>query len=374
MIRRSSTFHPRQRGQKGAALLLAMLTVALVATLAAAATWQQWRAIEIESAERQRIQASWILGGALDWSRLILREDARANRNGGNADHLGEPWATPLEEARLSSFLAVDRENNADTGDDVMEAFLSGEIQDAQSKLNFANVISSPQGNGSDGSGSNLRNVVSGVINGAAAPASGASGSANRASSASATTRASLSTEDLAAFSRLFAQLGLPEAELKLAADNLLESTLKADEDLKPSATPLIPTRYAQLGWLGLSESTLKALEPYVTLLPERTKVNLNTAAPMVLSAAIEGLDVALAQYVVAQREVTPLGSVDDLKRLAPTLDGEALDSSRLDVRSRYFEVRGRLRLDNTIIEERSLVARRGMFMKVIWRERMKGG
>ena len=64
--------------QRGAALLLAMLTVALVATLSSAALWQQWRALSIESAERQRLQASWILGGALDWARLILREDSVA--------------------------------------------------------------------------------------------------------------------------------------------------------------------------------------------------------------------------------------------------------------------------------------------------------
>ena len=73
------------RRQRGAALLLAMLTVALVATLATAALWQQWRNVEIEASERSRLQASWILGGALDWARLILREDART----GGPDHLG---------------------------------------------------------------------------------------------------------------------------------------------------------------------------------------------------------------------------------------------------------------------------------------------
>ena len=98
-----------KRGQRGAALLVAMLTVTLVATFAAAALWQQWRAVEVEGAERARMQAGWILTGALDWSRLILREDART----GGADHLAEPWAVPLQEARLSTFLAADR--NADT-------------------------------------------------------------------------------------------------------------------------------------------------------------------------------------------------------------------------------------------------------------------
>ena len=41
---------PRALRQRGAALLTAMLTVALVATLASAALWQQWRQVEIEIA------------------------------------------------------------------------------------------------------------------------------------------------------------------------------------------------------------------------------------------------------------------------------------------------------------------------------------
>ena len=95
------------RRQRGAALLAAMLTVTLVATMAAAALWQQWRSVEIEAAERTRVQSAWLLTGALDWARLILREDARS----GGADHLAEPWAVPLQEARLSSFLSKDASN-----------------------------------------------------------------------------------------------------------------------------------------------------------------------------------------------------------------------------------------------------------------------
>ncbi len=84
-----------------------MLTVTLVATFAAAALWQQWRSIEIETAERARVQSAWILIGALDWSRLILIEDYNANP--GGSDHLAEPWAVPLQEARLSTFLAAEK-------------------------------------------------------------------------------------------------------------------------------------------------------------------------------------------------------------------------------------------------------------------------
>ena len=95
--------------QQGAALLMAMLTVALVATLAAAGVWLQWRSIEVEAAERQRGQAHWLLLGALDWSRIILREDARAGGENGQ-DHLAEPWAVPLQEARLSTFVSSNAE------------------------------------------------------------------------------------------------------------------------------------------------------------------------------------------------------------------------------------------------------------------------
>src|ERR1035438_1823437 len=80
--------------QAGAALLTAMVIVALIATLATSMIWQQWRAVQVEAAERSRVQSAWILSGALDWARLILREDAR---NGGT-DDLGEPWAVPLAE------------------------------------------------------------------------------------------------------------------------------------------------------------------------------------------------------------------------------------------------------------------------------------
>src|SRR3954468_7432952 len=112
-----------RRRQRGAALLTAMIIVALVATRAGSRVGQQWRAIQVEAAERARTQSAWVLSGALDWARLILREDAKT----GGVDHLGEPWAVPLAEARLSTFLAADKDNTEDAPD----AFLSGSITDA---------------------------------------------------------------------------------------------------------------------------------------------------------------------------------------------------------------------------------------------------
>ncbi len=325
-----------KRRQQGAALLLAMLTVTLVAALAASALWQQWRALEIERAERQRAQAAWILAGALDWARLILREDARGNQTNGNPDHLGEPWALPLEEARLSSFLAADRDNNADSA---LEAFLSGEMTDLQSRLNFNNAVRQTVGQGSgQGQGPGTRQVE-------------------------------ISEPDLDILRRLYEQLGLPVSELDAAVNELLASTRLALSDPLPSRTALLPAKLSQLSWLGLSPQSLARLEPHLTVLPQRTTLNLNTASAEAIAASLPGLDLAQARQLVSARERKPFRAIAEAQRLLP--EGPVTLSDQYHgVRSAYFEVRGRLRLDDTIIEERSLVVRQALDVRIVWRER----
>jgi len=317
------------RAQRGAALLLAMLTVTLVAALAASAAWQQWRSIEIERAERQRGQAAWILAGALDWARLILREDARGNQTSGNPDHLGEPWALPLEEARLSSFLAADRDNNADG---VLQAFLSGEMIDLQSRLNFNNVIRR-EGNG-------------------------------------AALKVELAEPDLQALQRLYEGLGLPVSELQAAANELLATTRLSLTDPLPSRTALLPAKFSQLAWLGISRESLARLEPHLTVLPQRTTLNLNTASAEAIAASAPGLDLARARRLVSVRERTPFRTLAEAARVLGESEAPVLSDQYHGVRSEHFEVRGRLRLDDTIIEERSLVVRRNLDVRIVWRER----
>ena len=314
--------------QRGAALLLAMLVVTLVATLASAALWQQRRASEVVQAERQRVQAGWILTGALDWARLILREDARDNQSSGNADHLGEPWATPLEEARLSSFLAADKNNNTDG---MLEAFLSGEVVDLQSRMNFLNVV--------------------------------------RVVGTGAQTTVELSEADMGSFAKLYELLGLPTSELNTAANELRASMRLALSDPLPSRTSLLPKKFAQLAWLGIGRRSLAALEPHVTVLPNRSTLNLNTASAQAICASVPGMDLAQARQVTAAREREPFKSLAAVSITVPAIAGQLSDLYH-GVRSNHFEVRGRLRLDNTIIEERSLVVRNNLDVRVTWRER----
>ncbi len=317
-----SAKHLSRRSQGGAAILTAMLTVTLVATLASAALWQQWRSVEVEAAQRGRVQSGWILVGALDFARLILREDARS----GAADHLAEPWAVPLEEARLATFLATGNVSDTTQQDDVRQAFISGQIIDMQGRLN-------------------VRNLVEG---------------------------GKVSEPALRQFGRLFSLLGVAEGELARLAENL-RLALEPAADIRAGATaPLMPQRVEQLGWLGLSARSIALLSPYITILPQSTPVNLNTAPAEVIFASIEEPDMALARRIVTARALSHFKSLAEAARLLGDVPGQ-IAQERHSVSSRFFEVRGKLRLDDAAVHERSLVVRDGLDVKVLWRERAAG-
>lgn len=307
--------------QRGAAILTAMLTVVLVATLASAMLWQQWRGIEIEAAQRTRVQAAWILVGALDWARLILREDARQ----GGADHLAEPWAVPLAPARLSTFLAAERGEAlvADETSADQEAFLSGAIEDLQARLNITNLIDGSQ----------------------------------------------LHAPSLAAWSRLFKLLKLPEGELQAMADALLRAAAASKGVASTGSRPLLPKSLAELRWLGLSARTLTQLQPYVTLLPERTPINLNTAPAEVLHASVPGLDMAQAEQLVQARAARPIDTLMDAGKLVNNPEVQ-FESTEHAVATRFFNVTGQLRLGQATVQEQSVLQRDGLTVKTISRTR----
>lgn len=331
----------RRAQQRGAALLTAMVIVVLVTTMAASMVWQQWRAVQVESAERSRAQSFWILNGALDWARLILREDARS---GSNVDHLGEPWATPLAEARLSSFLAVDQDNT----DDAPDAFLSGGITDVQSRYNLRNLIEQGQ----------------------------------------------VLPDELKAFQRLCESVGVSPSVAAGIAEGLRQAILGTDlagasqpggpsaaqaGDAQPSGQaappvsenpPLLPMSVDQLVWLGVGPTELERLRPYITILPQPTPVNVNTAPKEVIAAVVDGLDLGSAERLVLRRQRNPFSSLEEVSK---ALGSTPIDARRLGVSSSYFEVRGRLRFEDRVLEQRYLVERRGQDVITLHQERLAG-
>ena len=298
---------------RGAALLVAMVLLSVVATLASGMVWQQWKAVQVETAERARVQTAWILSGALDWARLILREDARS----GRATSLNEPWATPLAEARLSTFLAVDRDHNADEGPD---AFLAGAISDAQARYNLRNL----------------------VVDGKLVPA------------------------QLAILQRLCTSAGVDAATASLLADGLRAAATGE------ATAPLEPEQWADLAWLGVDATSLQRLASVAVLLPVATPVNLNTASREVLAGVVAGLDLGGADRLVQRRARQPFRNLTEAGQVL----GAAVPLGERDVgvKSAYFEIRGRLRLEQRVQEELTLVERQpDLRVVAIGRQRLNG-
>jgi len=300
------------RPQRGAALLTAMIIVTLIVTLAASMVWQQWRAVQVETAERARVQSAWILNGALDWARLILREDARS----GRPTALTEPWATPLAEARLSTFLAVDTSN----AEDAPDAFLSGVITDAQARFNLTNLVQ----------------------------------------------QGKLVPAEVEALDRLCQAVGV-SSDVAGRIGQGLRAADAASTSAGTTDAPLRPRSVEQLSWLGVDADSLERLTPYVVLLPVRTPVNINTASREVLAAAIKGLDLATAERLVQTRQRDPFKSLTAVQNLLPGIP--TLNQQQVALFSSFFEVRGRLRLEDRVLEQRSLVERRGLEIVVLQRE-----
>ena len=313
----------RRRDTRGAALLLAMIILGLVATITAGMVWQQQRAVQVEGAERARAQSAWILRGALDWARLILREDQRSGRGRAHPfDSLDEPWATPLAEARLSTFLAADKDNNVDTGP---EAFISGSIVDAQSFFN-------------------LRNLVD--------------------------TAGKLVPAQVDALQRLADLAGAPSDTASRIAEGL-QAAWVPQANAGAQGAPIRPATVADLVWLGIDEATIARLAPWVALLPVPSVVNANTAPREVLAAVIDGLDLGTAERLVQMRQRKPFETIDQLQAQLP--ESKKADPARVGVGTSWFRVVGQLRLEDRVLAEVSLLQRDGDRVTV-WRSERQSG
>lgn len=305
-------------------MLAAMLTLTLVATLAAGAAAQQWRGVETERADRERGQAAWLQWGAMDWIRIILREDARK----GGSDDLSEVWAVPLKELRLSDFLTSGASGAVLLADQSIDnVFLSGQAQDMQARLNVFNLVQSGQVN----------------------------------------------TDTLAIFTKLFDLQGLDVAELEAMKDNLRFAQATAPTDPAGASAVLLPERLEELTLMGLSSGSLERLRPFITWLPKRTPININTASAEVLYASLPAMDLDTARKIISARQNNPFATFADVDKAVPALAGQ-FGAGYHSTTTNFFEVTSRLRFAegarSTVMIERSVVERNGLNVVVLWRER----
>lgn len=288
---------------RGFALLSAMITVTIVAAISASAFWIRWRSAEVEIADQGRHQISWLIRGALAWSRLILSEDAKANAR-KPVDHLAEPWAIELNDSKISTFVSYDQKQLE--GDP--EVFLSGKIVDEQGMLNIRNLVQNDR----------------------------------------------VDLQMAAVFARLFDSVGVEGSELMTVIERLGD----------PNQLP--PSSDRELSWLGLSEDAMAKLNGLVTWLPIATPVNVNTAPALVLSALFPGLQSGQVSELLLQRTREAWQSLDDFStKVGPAV--RQVSDKQISFHSDYFRVVGRVSTGNSFQTEEALMRRTGSTVEILW-------
>ena len=275
--------------QHGIALLTILVMVALATILAATIAKRQTNTAENTGYLMRQDQSLLYAKSAEAFFSELLIQDSD---NGGNIDHLQENWAKPMPAFPVE------------------DGFISGRLLDESGKFNLNNLL-----------------------------------------------KADGSVDDSARrwFEKLLQRVGLP-AELSQAvidwqdANDETTGAMGAESNYYQGLDPSYlasNTRFHQVEELklvrGFEGKNYDLIAPYVTALPEATKINMNTAAPLLLASIDPKLDVkTLEQELKAkQAELAYFNSVEDLWKLNAFSGIEPQNKTDaaawLDSKSNYF-------------------------------------
>ncbi|WP_206955507.1 type II secretion system minor pseudopilin GspK [Trinickia acidisoli] len=360
--RRPSFSHPVSRPrlalrrQRGAAIITALLVVTLSAILVAGVLWRQQ--VQIRRIQNQRLltQAQWVARGAVDWTRLILRSQADT---APTVTYLGGIWAVPIAKTRLSDFIG--KSGGADAGESA-QTYLSGSIEDAQAKFNLHNLVAIPA--------PGLLQVDQTETAAFARLLSLLGLDGGLAKTVAVQMRASLMQSATRFQNPLSTTLGSaaapqPQPGGAVGAGNVTDQPgLEGGDDESADARPLQFTSVdSLLNVPGFTPEIVARLRPFVTVLPTRTPVNMNTAPAEVIAAIVPGMSLSSAQAMVSRRESAFYINTASVQ-LALQGSGAALppgtDLSQIpmDVTTSYFFVHGRVQYERAEVDRTTLIYR----------------
>jgi len=356
-----------RRRQRGVAIITALLLTTLAVTIVASLFWQQQ--VQVRSMENQRLQLQtrWILRGALDYARLILRQDGRDR---GARTALDGVWATPLAETRLDDFIERERVEN-----ESYNATLSGRITDAESRYNLANLASQRQV-----SPNNVHLFQRLLENLHLDPALAQRAAEEVARSQLVTATAAQGSTGTGTDSGTGAGVGAgagsgtgtgsgPGTGTGTGSPPLQGAQVSSDGRGEPMELVRVEDL---LALSGFTPEAIEKLRDFVIVLPPDAQLNLNTAPAEVLSALVDGLSQSEAQSLVNDRLRRPYSGNSDFTRLIGNrqLPDDSQDPVRVAVNSNYFLVLSRVKLDRATLDTQALIQRypqNNYSTKVLW-------
>ena len=287
--------------QHGAALILAIMVVALAATIAVFMAAQQSTWTQQAGNLAARAQTSALTHAAIDWARGILAEDARNSP----VDHLAEPWASRLPAIPVDS------------------ATLSGAINDQQARFNLNNLVR----NGAD-SESDIA-LFKRLLEQLKLPSD--------------LVNPLLDWVDVDSLQRTS---GGAEDAYYLLADPPYRCANRA----LLSVEELYRVR-------GFNPAIVERLRPFVSALPEHSTINVNTASREILMALLPDFTETDISTVLDNRKQAFYKSKQDFRARLPQ-PAPGLNDAAFDVASRFFSVVVVARAHLTVTSYEALLAR----------------
>jgi general secretion pathway protein K len=296
--------------QRGVAVITALLLTTLAVTIVASLFWQQQVQVRTMENQRLHLQTKWILRGALDWARLVLRQDGM---DSPTYTSLTAVWNTPLAETRLDQYIERERVEG-----EIFDATLSGRIIDATSRYNLTNLSNGP------------------LVN----------------------------PDQVKIFKRLLANLQIDPG----LADRTAKAVGEATAPLPPqTGAPVPPQRSVSPAALtqvddllaipGYTVAIVDKLREFVIVLPAAAlTVNVNTAPPEVISALVDNFSVSQATALVARRKQAYYRQLSDFT--GQLYGATPILATAFDVKSEFFLVTSRVRLDRAALDAEALVYR----------------
>ncbi|MCB1914185.1 MAG: type II secretion system minor pseudopilin GspK [Rhodocyclaceae bacterium] len=300
--------------ERGAAVVTALLTVALVAGLASALVADYGAGLESLAGRRDQAQARWLARGAVDWGRNVLADDRRRTR----VDHLGETWAIRVPP------MAVE------------EGEVGGELQDLSGLFNVNNLA--PAGEASEANAEAFVRLASAT---------------------------GISAVEAAEIARRIADwIDSDELSSLGGGDEAGEFRALGAEQRPPDAPLAHIDEIVAIP--GIPAEVLARLRPFLVALPSPSRINVNTAGAEVLHAIVPCLPLDAARILVAERERAWFRDLPDINARLPEGSGPVI-ADLTAVQSDYILATGRARYGLSVVRMEVLLHRHQNWPDILW-------
>ncbi|MBE9562716.1 MAG: type II secretion system minor pseudopilin GspK [Proteobacteria bacterium] len=293
--------------ESGVALITVMLIVALATITAVAMTTRQqidiYRTANLINGEQAYLYA---LGGESWIKRILLRDDKKI-------DSLQDVWATSIPALPIPG------------------GYVTGQITDLQGKFNLNNLLQD------DGQ---------------------------------------ISLKDITVLERLLNILELPISLVEIIIDWIDTNEEQLVNGAEDNVYLMKNPAYRTANRLLIDPSEIRLLIgieeyykllPYISTLPTRTSININTASDKILMALVEGLTESNVAILLAEREQEPFSKLQSFTA-HDILAGLKFHDENLSIISSYFLFTSEVKIDRGRRKLNSVLYRTNNEIKVIMR------